>query len=146
VQSTRDHQADDAGREVQSRPDTQADDAGREVQSTRDAQADIARGKMQRRRRSQTGAAGWVSGRASRWSLDGPDWDFIDRQKYFWNPLMDYWFRMEMGGWERLPDPPALLVGIHSARRSPGTRGRSAFSGGAGSAALAPYTEPRTTR
>jgi 1-acyl-sn-glycerol-3-phosphate acyltransferase len=38
----------------------------------------------------------------------------MERQKYFWNPLMDYWFRMEIDGWENLPDPPALLVGIHS--------------------------------
>ena len=27
---------------------------------------------------------------------------------------MDYWFRMEVDGWEKLPDPPAMLVGIHS--------------------------------
>jgi 1-acyl-sn-glycerol-3-phosphate acyltransferase len=27
---------------------------------------------------------------------------------------MDYWFRMEIEGWERLPEPPALLIGIHS--------------------------------
>jgi 1-acyl-sn-glycerol-3-phosphate acyltransferase len=27
---------------------------------------------------------------------------------------MDYWFRMEIEGWENIPDPPALLVGIHS--------------------------------
>jgi 1-acyl-sn-glycerol-3-phosphate acyltransferase len=27
---------------------------------------------------------------------------------------MDYWFRMEVEGWEHLPEPPALLVGIHS--------------------------------
>jgi 1-acyl-sn-glycerol-3-phosphate acyltransferase len=27
---------------------------------------------------------------------------------------MDYWFRMEVEGWEKLPPPPALLVGIHS--------------------------------
>jgi 1-acyl-sn-glycerol-3-phosphate acyltransferase len=27
---------------------------------------------------------------------------------------MDYWFRMELEGWDKLPDPPALLVGIHS--------------------------------
>jgi 1-acyl-sn-glycerol-3-phosphate acyltransferase len=39
---------------------------------------------------------------------------FMERQKYFWNPLIDYWFRMEMEGWERLPEPPALLIGIHS--------------------------------
>src|SRR2546429_629437 len=38
----------------------------------------------------------------------------MELQKYVWNPLVDYWFRMEMGGWERLPEPPALLIGIHS--------------------------------
>jgi len=38
----------------------------------------------------------------------------MERQKYFWNPLMDYWFRMEIEGWELLPPPPALIVGIHS--------------------------------
>ena len=27
---------------------------------------------------------------------------------------MDYWFRMEIEGWEKLPEPPALLIGIHS--------------------------------
>jgi 1-acyl-sn-glycerol-3-phosphate acyltransferase len=36
------------------------------------------------------------------------------RQKYVWNTLVDYWFRMEFDGWENLPDPPVLLVGIHS--------------------------------
>jgi 1-acyl-sn-glycerol-3-phosphate acyltransferase len=60
------------------------------------------------------GASGFVAERASRWSLDGPDWDFMERQKYFWNPLMDYWFRMEVEGWEHIPEPPALLIGIHS--------------------------------
>jgi 1-acyl-sn-glycerol-3-phosphate acyltransferase len=38
----------------------------------------------------------------------------MGRQKYFWNPLMDYWFRMEIEGWEKLPPPPVLLIGIHS--------------------------------
>ena len=55
-----------------------------------------------------------ISERASRYSLAGPDWRFMERQKYFWNPLMDYWFRMEVEGWEKIPDPPVLLVGIHS--------------------------------
>jgi 1-acyl-sn-glycerol-3-phosphate acyltransferase len=55
-----------------------------------------------------------ISERASRYSLAGPDWRFMERQKYFWNPLMDYWFRMEIEGWEKIPDPPVLLVGIHS--------------------------------
>jgi hypothetical protein len=57
---------------------------------------------------------GLISDRTSRFSLDGPDWDFVEAQKYLWNPLIDYWFRMEMEGWDGLPDPPALLVGIHS--------------------------------
>ena len=38
----------------------------------------------------------------------------MEAQKYFWNPLMDYWFRMEVDGWERIPDSPVLVVGIHS--------------------------------
>ena len=67
-----------------------------------------------RRRASQSGVAGWVAERASEWTLDGPDWDFIEIQKYLWNPMMDYWFRMEVEGWENLPDAPALLIGIHS--------------------------------
>jgi 1-acyl-sn-glycerol-3-phosphate acyltransferase len=73
-----------------------------------------ARRKAVRRRASQSGVTGWVSGRASEWTLDGPDWDFLELQKYFWNPLMDFWFRIEMEGWEYLPEPPALLIGIHS--------------------------------
>src|SRR5438270_4069864 len=60
------------------------------------------------------GATKLISDRASRFTLDGPDWEFMERQKYFWNPLMDYWFRMEMDGWENLPEAPALLIGIHS--------------------------------
>jgi 1-acyl-sn-glycerol-3-phosphate acyltransferase len=76
--------------------------------------ADAAKRKVTRRREKQSGAAAWVADRAGDWSLDGPDWAFIERQKYLWNPLMDYWFRMEVEGWEKLPDPPALLIGIHS--------------------------------
>jgi 1-acyl-sn-glycerol-3-phosphate acyltransferase len=70
--------------------------------------------KVRERREAQSGVAGWVSDRASQWTLDGPDWRFIERQKYLWNPLMDYYFRMEMEGWDNLPAPPALLIGIHS--------------------------------
>jgi 1-acyl-sn-glycerol-3-phosphate acyltransferase len=76
--------------------------------------ADAAKRKVSERREEQTGAAGWVADRAGQWSLDGPDWGLMERQKYLWNPLMDYWFRMEIEGWEKLPDPPALLIGIHS--------------------------------
>ena len=84
------------------------------AQRARERHAEEAERKIERRRRKQTGVAGWVSDRASQWSLDGPDWGLMERQKYFWNPLMDYWFRMEMSGWERLPEPPTLLIGIHS--------------------------------
>jgi 1-acyl-sn-glycerol-3-phosphate acyltransferase len=76
--------------------------------------AEEAKEKVAARRAKQTGAAGWIADRASEWTLDGPDWRFMERQKYLWNPLMDYWFRMEITGWENIPDPPALLIGIHS--------------------------------
>src|SRR3989440_3840977 len=76
--------------------------------------AQQARRKVRGRREKADGAAGWVAERAGKWTLDGPDWGFMERQKYFWNPLMDYWFRMEVEGWENLPEPPALLIGIHS--------------------------------
>jgi 1-acyl-sn-glycerol-3-phosphate acyltransferase len=68
----------------------------------------------ERRREKLSGVSGLVAERASEWTLEGPDQEFIDIQKYLWNPLMDYWFRMEIEGWENLPDPPALLIGIHS--------------------------------
>jgi 1-acyl-sn-glycerol-3-phosphate acyltransferase len=73
-----------------------------------------ARAKADKKREQAEGAAGWVAERAGAWDLDGQDLRFMERQKYFWNPLIDYWFRMEMEGWERLPEPPALLIGIHS--------------------------------
>ncbi|HEY2772270.1 MAG TPA: lysophospholipid acyltransferase family protein [Solirubrobacteraceae bacterium] len=76
--------------------------------------AEQAERKVSERREQQSGVAGWVSDRASQWTLDGPDWKFIERQKYLWNPLMDYWFRMEIEGWENLPEPPVLMIGIHS--------------------------------
>src|SRR3954468_2414339 len=73
-----------------------------------------ARAKADKRREQAEGAAGWVAERAGDWDLDAQDMQFMERQKYFWNPLIDYWFRMEMEGWERLPEPPVLLIGIHS--------------------------------
>src|SRR4051812_23461877 len=76
--------------------------------------AEQAKRKVERRREQQSGAAGWVAERAGKWSLGGPDWDFMERQRYLWNPMMDFWFRMEVEGWEHVPEPPVLLVGIHS--------------------------------
>jgi 1-acyl-sn-glycerol-3-phosphate acyltransferase len=84
------------------------------VTQQRERNAAKAKQKVDERREDASGAAGWVAERAGKWSLDGVDDDFMKRQKYLWNPLMDYWFRMEMEGWEKLPEPPALLIGIHS--------------------------------
>jgi 1-acyl-sn-glycerol-3-phosphate acyltransferase len=87
-------------------------DSSRKRQAIRHAER--TREKADERRAQATGAAGWVAERAGDWSLDAQDLGWMERQKYVWNPLMDYWFRMEVEGWERLPDPPALLIGIHS--------------------------------
>jgi 1-acyl-sn-glycerol-3-phosphate acyltransferase len=101
--------------ETQRKHDTSTGgNGGRPRQKQADEHAEAARKKIQEKREKQSGAAGWVADRASKWTLDGPDWEFFERQKYLWNPLMDFWFRMEIEGWERLPDPPALLIGIHS--------------------------------
>jgi 1-acyl-sn-glycerol-3-phosphate acyltransferase len=77
--------------------------------------ADNVRRSMNRRRREQAGGvSGWIVKRAGEWGLDAQDEPTMQRQKFFWNALVDYWFRMEMDGWENVPEPPALLVGIHS--------------------------------
>jgi 1-acyl-sn-glycerol-3-phosphate acyltransferase len=80
----------------------------------RKKEAAAARKKVDQRRKEMSGAAAWVASRAGDWSLDERDDNLLELQKYFWNPLIDYWFRMEMEGWEKLPRPPALLIGIHS--------------------------------
>jgi 1-acyl-sn-glycerol-3-phosphate acyltransferase len=79
-----------------------------------EAVAGQSRKKVDERREKATGAAGWVADRAGDWSLDGQDLRFMDLQKFLWNPLIDYWFRMDVEGWDKIPEPPALLVGIHS--------------------------------
>ena len=85
-----------------------------EVTRKREREAEQARAKAAERLAKQSGAAGWVAERASNWDLEGPDYGFLELTKYAWNPLMDYWFRMEIGGWEHIPPAPALLIGIHS--------------------------------
>jgi 1-acyl-sn-glycerol-3-phosphate acyltransferase len=92
----------------------QSRNGGRSRKTQAERHAAQAREKVDARREQMEGVAGWVAGRAGDWSLEAQDLRFMDAQKYFWNPLMDYWFRMEVEGWEHLPDPPALLVGIHS--------------------------------
>jgi 1-acyl-sn-glycerol-3-phosphate acyltransferase len=103
-----------ASEQTQERPhDRRVNGAGPQKQQAGE-QARRAARKAQARRERLSGAAGWVADRAGQWTLDGPDWPFMERQKYLWNPLMDYWFRMEVEGWENIPEPPVLLVGIHS--------------------------------
>ncbi|UXA08697.1 acyltransferase family protein [Mycobacterium sp. SMC-2] len=86
-----------------------------EVRAQAKRQATRARVSMEERRAKQDGGvAGWVAERAGRWDLSGQDEATLQRQKYLWNVLVDYWFRMEIDGWENIPPPPALLVGIHS--------------------------------
>jgi 1-acyl-sn-glycerol-3-phosphate acyltransferase len=99
--------------DVELKPDRSARN-GRSRQAQAERHAEQAKEKVQKRRDAQSGVAGWVSDRTAEWSLDGPDWEFMERQKYLWNPLMDYWFRMELEGWEKIPEPPVLFIGIHS--------------------------------
>jgi 1-acyl-sn-glycerol-3-phosphate acyltransferase len=91
-----------------------AEDRARAPRDQTSEYARQAREKAEQRRGKQSGAAGWVANRAGQWTLEGPDWHFMELQKYLWNPLMDYYFRMEIEGWENIPDPPVLLIGIHS--------------------------------
>jgi WS/DGAT/MGAT family acyltransferase len=46
--------------------------------------------------------------------LNGPDPELMQAQAPLWNALMDYYFRLEIDGWENIPDDPSLLIGIHS--------------------------------
>ena len=46
--------------------------------------------------------------------LNGPDPAAMERQSSIWNNIMDRYFRLEIDGWERVPDQPVLLIGVHS--------------------------------
>src|SRR3954466_16239828 len=76
--------------------------------------AQKSRKKIDERRDKASGAAGWIAERAGQWELDAQDLRFMELQKFLWNPLIDYWFRMEVEGWENIPEPPAGGRGIHS--------------------------------
>ena len=92
-----------------------ADHRPAKVRAQAQQHAEDARATAEDRRSNQDGGlSGWVAERAAQWDLSGQDETTMQRQKFFWNVLVDYWFRMEIDGWEHIPDPPALLVGIHS--------------------------------
>ncbi|WP_116376014.1 lysophospholipid acyltransferase family protein [Mycobacterium sp. MFM001] len=94
---------------------TNSDHRPAEVRRQAQEQADRARAAMEDRRSgAQGGLSGWVARRAGRWDLSRQDEASLHRQKFFWNVLVDYWFRMEIDGWENVGEPPVLLVGIHS--------------------------------
>ena len=86
-----------------------------QVQKQAEEHAEQAREKMDAKREEQSGGvSGWISDRAGEWDLEGMDHDALEKQQPAWDFLMDRWFRMEMEGWEHLPDSPVLLIGIHS--------------------------------
>jgi 1-acyl-sn-glycerol-3-phosphate acyltransferase len=94
---------------------TYTDHRPTEVREQARRHAERARATMEDKRSDRDGGlSGWVAARAGEWDLSGQDETTLQRQKFFWNVLVDYWFRMEMDGWENIPEPPALLVGIHS--------------------------------
>src|SRR4051812_14721420 len=80
----------------------------------REQAAAVARKKLDERRAQMSGVAGWIAGRSGDWSLDDRDSGWMEFQKYVWNPTIDFWFRMSVEGWEHIPKPPTLLIGIHS--------------------------------
>jgi 1-acyl-sn-glycerol-3-phosphate acyltransferase len=92
-----------------------ADRRSADVRAQAAEHAKAAREKMDAKRaEAGDGIAGWVADRAGEWDLAGQDEATMQRQKFLWNALVDYWFRMELDGWEHLPPSPVLLVGIHS--------------------------------
>ncbi|MBF0102280.1 MAG: acyltransferase family protein [Desulfobacterales bacterium] len=65
-------------------------------------------------RRIRGGLSDLINTRSKKWSIDEPDVDFMKKQDVIWNFLLDYYFRLEMNGWDRLPNKPSMLIGIHS--------------------------------
>lgn len=56
----------------------------------------------------------FISHRTEDWSIAPQNKEMMDRQMIVWDFLLDYYFRAETTGWERLPDSASMLIGIHS--------------------------------
>jgi 1-acyl-sn-glycerol-3-phosphate acyltransferase len=52
--------------------------------------------------------------RATRQALAGRRPGLLGAQQPLWDVLSDHYFRVEVEGWQRLPQTPSLLVGVHS--------------------------------
>jgi hypothetical protein len=92
---------------------TTTDHRPSEVKQQAQQHADEARTSMDAQRSERdSGLTGWLNKRAGEWDLSGQDEATMQRQKYFWNTLVDYWFRMEFDGWEN-PARPAGAAGGH---------------------------------
>lgn len=48
------------------------------------------------------------------WSVEPPNQRLAHLQRPVWDLLCDRYFRLEVSGWERLPEGRCLLVGVHS--------------------------------
>lgn len=46
--------------------------------------------------------------------LNGPDPVLLKKQSGIVAAILDYYFRLEIDGWEKLPDEPSLIIGVHS--------------------------------
>ena len=68
-------------------------------------------------RRSKQGIEGLIGKRvaaATEHALEGPNQTLMRLQRPVWDVLCRYYFRLELSGWERLPEEPSLLIGNHS--------------------------------
>ncbi|MBK9344972.1 MAG: acyltransferase family protein [Burkholderiales bacterium] len=65
--------------------------------------------------KSATGAEEWqFEDSKVREGLNGPDPVLMNKQAGFVNRLMDSYFRMEIGGWDKASQQACLLIGVHS--------------------------------
>jgi 1-acyl-sn-glycerol-3-phosphate acyltransferase len=55
-----------------------------------------------------------IKDRLDDWTVENPDVGTMKAQMKIWDYLVDYYFRVELEGWEKLPASPTLIAGIHS--------------------------------
>ncbi|MGZ6662910.1 MAG: lysophospholipid acyltransferase family protein [Solirubrobacteraceae bacterium] len=68
-------------------------------------------------RHSNGGIEGLIGKRvaaATEHALEGPNQTLMRAQRPLWDVLCKYYFRLELSGWERLPEETSLLIGNHS--------------------------------